>query len=71
MSSIIEARGLTKRYGRTVAVDNIDLDIAPGRKPRFAHNFMAATGTIDAAIKAYVQAVKSGDYPAPEHCFAE
>ena len=31
MSHIIEARGLTKRYGRTVAVDNIDLDIPPGR----------------------------------------
>jgi ABC-2 type transport system ATP-binding protein len=31
MSSIISAHGLTKRYGRTVAVDNIDIDIPPGR----------------------------------------
>jgi ABC-2 type transport system ATP-binding protein len=31
MSDIISARGLTKRYGRTVAVDHIDLDIPPGR----------------------------------------
>ncbi|MEE4294280.1 MAG: ABC transporter ATP-binding protein [Xanthomonadales bacterium] len=31
MSSIISARGLTKRYGRTIAVDNIDIDIPPGR----------------------------------------
>ena len=31
MTSIISARGLTKRYGRTVAVDHIDLDIPPGR----------------------------------------
>jgi ABC-2 type transport system ATP-binding protein len=31
MNNIIEARGLTKRYGRAVAVDNIDLDIPPGR----------------------------------------
>lgn len=30
-SAIITARGLTKKYGRTVAVDNIDLDIPPGR----------------------------------------
>lgn len=29
--SIISARGLTKRYGRTAAVDNIDLDIPAGR----------------------------------------
>ena len=31
MNSIISARGLTKKYGRTVAVDNIDLDVPPGR----------------------------------------
>ena len=29
--SIITARGLTKKYGRFRAVDNIDLDIPPGR----------------------------------------
>ena len=31
MNPIISARGLTKRYGRTVAVDHIDLNISPGR----------------------------------------
>jgi ABC-2 type transport system ATP-binding protein len=31
MTSIVSARGLTKRYGRTVAVDHIDLEIPPGR----------------------------------------
>jgi ABC-2 type transport system ATP-binding protein len=31
MNPVISARGLTKRYGRTVAVDHIDLDIPPGR----------------------------------------
>mgnify|MGYP001813703495 FL=1 len=31
MTPIVSARGLTKRYGRTVAVDGIDLDIPPGR----------------------------------------
>ena len=30
MTAIISARGLTKRYGRMVAVDNIDLEIPPG-----------------------------------------
>ncbi len=31
MNPIISARGLTKCFGRTVAVDHIDLDIPPGR----------------------------------------
>ena len=31
MNPIISARGLTKRFGRTVAVDHIDLNIHPGR----------------------------------------
>lgn len=31
MNPIISARGLTKRFGRTLAVDNIDLDISAGR----------------------------------------
>jgi ABC-2 type transport system ATP-binding protein len=31
MTPIISARGLTKRYGRTVAVDHIDLEIPAGR----------------------------------------
>jgi ABC-2 type transport system ATP-binding protein len=31
MNPIISARGLTKRFGRTVAVDHINLNISPGR----------------------------------------
>ncbi len=45
------------------------LEITPGRKPRFVRDFMTGNGTPLAALKAYVAAVKSGEYPAPEHCF--
>jgi len=31
MGNVIEARGLSKRYGRTMAVDNIDLQVPAGR----------------------------------------
>ncbi|UVW26834.1 ABC transporter ATP-binding protein [Massilia sp. H6] len=31
MSAVIEARGLTKRYGKRTAIDGIDFDIAAGR----------------------------------------
>lgn len=37
------------------------------KPPRFARNFMAGAGDIDAALKAYVQAVKGGAFPAAEH----
>ncbi|HEX4023932.1 MAG TPA: 3-methyl-2-oxobutanoate hydroxymethyltransferase [Steroidobacteraceae bacterium] len=45
------------------------LDLTPGRKPRFARNFMAGNSSPQAALAAYVQAVRSREYPAPEHCF--
>src|ERR1700685_2336881 len=45
------------------------LDITPGRKPRFVRNFMTGVDSPQAALERYVQAVKSGEYPAPEHCF--
>jgi len=45
------------------------LDITTGRKPRFVRNFMDGAGNNLQALKNYVQAVKQGEYPAPEHCF--
>ena len=45
------------------------LDITAGRKPRFVRNFMAGSSDCGAAIAGYVAAVRSGAYPAPEHCF--
>lgn len=46
------------------------LGITQGRMPRFVHNYMADTGSVPAALEAYVRAVKQRDYPAPEHCFS-
>lgn len=45
------------------------LDITTGRKPRFVRNFMEGAGTNQQALANYVQAVRTGAYPAPEHCF--
>ena len=45
------------------------LDITSGPKPRFVRNFMAGAGDCAGAIAGYVSAVRSGAYPAPEHCF--
>src|ERR1044071_9623160 len=45
------------------------LDITAGRKPKFSKNFMTGAASPLEAVKAYAQAVKSGTYPGPEHCF--
>ncbi|WP_462322531.1 3-methyl-2-oxobutanoate hydroxymethyltransferase [Halochromatium sp.] len=60
------------------------LGLTPGSAPRFSKNFLAATAvesraghdgdaagfSIEAAIKGYVAAVKSGAFPAAEHTLA-
>ncbi|HPY39436.1 MAG TPA: 3-methyl-2-oxobutanoate hydroxymethyltransferase [Thiolinea sp.] len=44
------------------------LGITP-RAPRFSLNFMQEGRTIPQAIRAYVEAVKNGSFPADAHCF--
>lgn len=46
------------------------LGITLGHRPRFSRNFLEGKGSIQAAVAAYVQAVKQGEFPAPEHCLA-
>lgn len=45
------------------------LDIYPGRKARFVKNFMAGAPSVQAAIEAYVKAVKDKTFPGPEHSY--
>ncbi|MFL6673299.1 MAG: 3-methyl-2-oxobutanoate hydroxymethyltransferase [Massilia sp.] len=45
------------------------LGVFPGRKARFVKNFMEGQTSIDAAVGAYVAAVKEGSFPGQEHCF--
>lgn len=54
--------------GQILVVYDI-LDITTGRKPRFVQNFMKGAGDNREALKRYVEAVRTGAYPAPEHCF--
>lgn len=39
------------------------------KPPRFARNFMTGSGSIEEAIRHYVAAVKTGEFPASEHAF--
>ncbi len=45
------------------------LDVFPGRKAKFVKNFLRGAGSIEAAIAAYVRAVKAKTFPSPEHSF--
>jgi len=45
------------------------LGITPGKRPRFSRDFLEQAGSVPAAIQAYVQAVRTGEFPGPEHCF--
>ncbi len=45
------------------------LGITPHTPPKFVKNFMPEASSIQQAIELYGQAVRSGRFPAPEHCF--
>ncbi|OIQ86078.1 3-methyl-2-oxobutanoate hydroxymethyltransferase [mine drainage metagenome] len=45
------------------------LGIYPGHTPRFARNFMQGAESVQAALAGYVQAVRSGAFPAAGHSF--
>ncbi|CAE6810087.1 3-methyl-2-oxobutanoate hydroxymethyltransferase [Paraburkholderia aspalathi] len=45
------------------------LGIFPGKRPRFVKDFMQGQPNIQAAVEAYVRAVKDGSFPGPEHTF--
>jgi 3-methyl-2-oxobutanoate hydroxymethyltransferase len=45
------------------------LGVFPGKTARFVRNFMNGHSSVEAAIRAYIGAVKDHSFPAQEHCF--
>jgi 3-methyl-2-oxobutanoate hydroxymethyltransferase len=45
------------------------LDISIGNRPRFSKNFMTGASGIEDAVRLYHQAVKSKQFPGPEHSY--
>jgi len=45
------------------------LGLYPRPSPKFSKNFMEGAGSLEAAIRAYVEAVRAGTFPGPEHGF--
>ena len=54
--------------GQVLVVYDV-LGITPGHRPKFSKDFLAGRDSVTAALAAYVQDVRSGAFPAPEHCF--
>ena len=54
--------------GQVLVLHDI-LDVTPGKKARFAKNYMQAAIGIREAVGRFVSEVKSGAYPGPEHGF--
>lgn len=54
--------------GQILVLQDI-LGITPGKAPRFSHNFMHGSRSIQEAIRHYVKAVKERSFPAPEQAF--
>lgn len=45
------------------------LNISAGNRPRFSKDFLADAGSIEMAVRHFHQAVKSRQFPAPEHTY--
>jgi 3-methyl-2-oxobutanoate hydroxymethyltransferase len=45
------------------------LGLYTGKPARFVRNFMTGRDSVEAALAAYVAAVRDGSFPAAEHCF--
>ncbi|HHJ38272.1 MAG: 3-methyl-2-oxobutanoate hydroxymethyltransferase [Methylothermaceae bacteria B42] len=45
------------------------LGLTIGKPPRFVKDFLAGAGDINSAVSAYVAAVKSGQFPSPQHSY--
>jgi 3-methyl-2-oxobutanoate hydroxymethyltransferase len=45
------------------------LGIYPRPSPKFSKNFMTGAAGVEAAVTAYISAVKAGSFPGPEHSF--
>lgn len=54
--------------GQVLVLHDI-LDVTPGKKARFAKNYLRGADSIESAIKKFVSEVRSGAYPGSEHGF--
>lgn len=45
------------------------IGLTPGKRPRFAKNFLTGADSLAGAMRAYADAVRNGTFPGPEHAY--
>lgn len=47
------------------------LGLGAGRKPRFVRDFMSAAGSVDSAVRAFIESVRDGGFPSDEESYGD
>ena len=55
-------------HGQVLVLHDL-IGVFPGKRPRFAKDFVGGVRTVEAAVRAYVEDVKAVRFPADEHCY--
>ena len=55
-------------HGQVLVLHDL-IGVFPGKRPRFAKNFMEGAASIDEAVIRYVTDVREGRFPGPEHSY--
>jgi len=55
-------------HGQVLVLHDL-IGVFPGKRPRFAKDFVGGVRTVEQAVRAYVEDVKAVRFPAPEHCY--
>ena len=55
-------------HGQVLVLHDL-IGVFPGRRPRFAKNFMEGASSIDEAVTRYVTDVRESRFPGPEHSY--
>ena len=55
-------------HGQVLVLHDL-IGVFPGRRPRFAKNFMEGAASLDDAVTRYVTDVREGRFPGPEHSY--
>jgi 3-methyl-2-oxobutanoate hydroxymethyltransferase len=55
-------------HGQVLVLHDL-IGVFPGKRPRFAKNFMESAASLDEAVARYVADVQAGRFPGPEHSY--